>query len=46
MNNYFKSWYKLINESNDRFYLKKCLKVENLDSKIINKINKRLSELN
>ena len=46
MNNYKQSWFKLINESSDKFYLRKCLKVENLDTEIVNKIKQRLFELN
>ena len=45
MNNYKKSWQKLINDSSDKFYLEKCLRVENLDPEIINWLMQKLSKL-
>ena len=46
MDNYKSSWKKLIDESSDKFYLQKCLKVENLDKEIIYWIKEKLSKLN
>tara|TARA_Y100001951_G_scaffold67650_1_gene54609 strand:+ start:108 stop:251 length:144 start_codon:yes stop_codon:yes gene_type:complete len=45
MNNYKRSWIKLIQDSKDAMYLKRCLEV-GLNDEITNKIKQRLSELN
>tara|TARA_Y100001937_G_scaffold1904_1_gene2419 strand:- start:575 stop:718 length:144 start_codon:yes stop_codon:yes gene_type:complete len=45
MNNYKRSWIKLIQDSTDAMYLKRCLEV-GLNDEITNKIKQRLSELN
>ena len=45
MNNYKKSWQKLISDSSDKFYLQKCLRVENLDPEIISWLRQKLSKL-